>query len=62
LTTVIVTHNIEDAVFLGERILVLAQPPHRAPAIVENPAAGQAGYRAKTAFLDKCNELRQLLG
>jgi NitT/TauT family transport system ATP-binding protein len=61
LTTVIVTHNIEDAAFLGERILVLAHPPHREPVMVENPAAGQVGYRAQTAFLDKCNELRRLL-
>jgi NitT/TauT family transport system ATP-binding protein len=62
LTTVIVTHNIEDAAFLGERILVLAKPPHHDPVIVENPAAGKAGYRAQPAFLDKCNELRRLLG
>jgi ABC-type nitrate/sulfonate/bicarbonate transport system ATPase subunit len=62
LTTVIVTHNIEDAAFLGERILVLAKPPHRVPVIVENPLAGKVGYRAQAAFLDKCNELRRLLG
>jgi NitT/TauT family transport system ATP-binding protein len=62
LTTVVVTHNIEDAAFLGERILVLAHPPHRAPVAVKNPRAGQAGYRAQPAFLDKCNELRKLLG
>lgn len=62
LTTVIVTHNIEDAAFLGERILVLAHPPHRVPVIVENPGAGHPGYRGQTAFLDKCNELRRLMG
>src|SRR5512136_284973 len=62
LTTIIVTHNIEDAAFLGERILVLARPPHRGPVSVENPLAGQRGYRSQTAFLDKCNELRKLLG
>jgi ABC-type nitrate/sulfonate/bicarbonate transport system ATPase subunit len=62
LTTIIVTHNIEDAAFLGERILVLAKPPHRAPVVVENPAAGRGGYRSQPAFLDKCNELRRLLG
>ena len=62
LTTIIVTHNIEDAAFLGERILVLASRRITTPVIVENPAAGQAGYRAQAAFLDKCNELRRLLG
>ena len=62
LTTVIVTHNIEDAAFLGERILVLARPPHRTPVIVENPAAGTQGYRTQPTFLDKCNELRRQLG
>ncbi len=62
LTTVIVTHNIEDAAFLGERILILARPPHQTPVIVDNALAGTAGYRAQPAFLDKCNELRRLLG
>jgi len=62
LTTVIVTHNIEDAAFLGECILVLAHPPHREPVIVDNPAAGTMSYRTQPAFLDKCNELRRLLG
>jgi len=62
LTTVIVTHNIEDAAFLGECILVLAHPPHREPVIVDNPAAGTMIYRTQPAFLDKCNELRRLLG
>jgi NitT/TauT family transport system ATP-binding protein len=61
LTTVIVTHNIEDAAFLGERILVLAHPPHREPVIVDNLAAGTMSYRTQPAFLDKCNELRRLL-
>ena len=62
LTTIVVTHNIEDAAFLGERILVLAKPPHHAPVVVENLAAGQVGYRTQAVFLDKCNELRRLLG
>jgi ABC-type nitrate/sulfonate/bicarbonate transport system ATPase subunit len=61
LTTVIVTHNIEDAAFLGEHILVLAHPPHHEPIVVENPAAGTTSYRTQPTFLDKCNELRRLL-
>jgi ABC-type nitrate/sulfonate/bicarbonate transport system ATPase subunit len=62
LTTLIVTHNIEEAVTLGRRLLVLGQPPHRQAVVVGNPAAGQPGYRASAAFLKQCNHLRTLLG
>jgi NitT/TauT family transport system ATP-binding protein len=62
LTTVIVTHNIEEAVTMGHEILVLGQPPHRRPKIVENRAAGQPGYRTSEAFFSHCNQLRELLG
>ena len=62
LTTIIVTHNIEEAVFLGKRILALSMPPNRAPRIVENPEAGGEGWRSDTAFLARCDELRAALG
>jgi len=35
LTSVIVTHAIEEAAILGRRILVLSHPPNTAPVIVE---------------------------
>ncbi len=61
-TTVFVTHNIEEAVFLGSRILVLGAPPHRAPArVVENPGAGRSAYRDKPVFAEKARLLRQML-
>lgn len=62
LTSVIVTHAIEEAAILGRRILVLGNPPNTAPVIVSNEGAGTPGYRSTGTFLDKCNELRQLLG
>lgn len=58
LTTVIVTHNIEEAVFLGRRILVLSQPPNSAPHVIDNPAAGTAGYRTAPAYLSRVEEVR----
>ncbi len=61
LTTVVVTHSIEEATLLGRRILVLSQPPNREPRIVENPGAGRSDYRHEPAFLDRCTELRQKL-
>ncbi len=62
LTMVIVTHNIEEAVFMGEKILVLGQPPNREVFVVDNPQAGEAGYRQHDAFFARCNELRELMG
>jgi ABC-type nitrate/sulfonate/bicarbonate transport system ATPase subunit len=61
-TTVFVTHSIEEAVFLGQKILVLGAPPHRSPArVVENPGAGRAAYRDEPAFAEKAKVLREML-
>ncbi len=61
LTLIVVTHNIEDAVFLGKKILVLDRPPHTAPVIVDNPQAGEPGYRSQAAFFARCAQLREAL-
>jgi ABC-type nitrate/sulfonate/bicarbonate transport system ATPase subunit len=58
LTTLIVTHNIEEAVTLGSKILVLGQPPTEEPFVVENPSAGGADYRSSSEFHARCNQLR----
>jgi ABC-type nitrate/sulfonate/bicarbonate transport system ATPase subunit len=60
-TTVLVTHNIEEAVYLAHRILVLALPPNRHGHVVENPAAGAANYRGRPEYWAKCAELRAAL-
>lgn len=61
LTLVVVTHNIDDAVFMGRKVLVLDQPPHTRPLILDNPQAGEPGYRAQAAFFDKCAAVRRLI-
>ncbi len=62
MTTVFVTHNIEEAVFLGRKIQVLGDPPHRSPVqCVENPGAGRADYRDELAFAQQAHMLRQML-
>jgi len=58
---VLVTHSIEEAVFLGRRIVVMTPRPGRVAAIVDNPAMGEEGYRASVAFYQRCAELRALL-
>lgn len=59
--TVLVTHNIEEAVFLGRKILVMTRRPGRVAAVVDNPGLGQEGYRSSPAFLARTTELRELL-
>jgi NitT/TauT family transport system ATP-binding protein len=59
LTLLVVTHNIEDAVFVGGKILVLGQPPHMQPVIIENPSAGERVYRSSPAFFEMCNRTRE---
>jgi NitT/TauT family transport system ATP-binding protein len=61
LTTIIVTHSIEEAAILGQKILVLGQPPNRAGAIVQNPSAGKPGYNESPEYIAICGQLRQLL-
>jgi ABC-type nitrate/sulfonate/bicarbonate transport system ATPase subunit len=61
LTTVIVTHIIEEAVFLGQRILVLGKTPNTVAHVIENPAARSADYRGQPAYWAKCVELRESL-
>jgi len=62
LTTVLVTHSIEEAVFLGSRILVLAdgRPTHVMGEIL-NPLVGQSGYRQTSEFFQKTSYVRSLL-
>ena len=62
LTTVLVTHSIEEAVFLGSRILVLADGrPTRVVGEILNPLVGQSGYRQTSEFFQKASYVRSLL-
>jgi NitT/TauT family transport system ATP-binding protein len=57
LTLVLVTHNIEEAAYLGEKILILqAGCP---PVVRENPEALAENYRDTAAYDDCCRLLRR---
>lgn len=62
LTSVLVTHSIEEAVYLGSRILVLADGrPTRVLGEINNPRVGQPGYRHTEEFFKKATYVRSLL-
>ncbi len=58
-TQIIVTHDVQEAVFLGSRIVVLTERPARIKAIIENPCVGTS--RTSAAFYEKVLELRREL-
>jgi NitT/TauT family transport system ATP-binding protein len=58
---VLVTHSIEEAVFLGRRVLVMSPRPGRIAAVVDNPEMGEPGYRESPTFYERCAHLRRLL-
>ena len=61
LTTVIVTHSIEEAAVLGEKILLLHQPPNKTPVIIENLDAANPDFRQTQAYFNRCRELRGMM-
>lgn len=60
LTSVLVTHDIEEAVFLGERIVVLSARPATIKAEIANPS-GSIDYRTSSEFYAQVRRLRELL-
>ena len=61
LTLLTVTHDIEEAVMLGEKILVLGNSCNRVPQIIDNHLSGEVDKRGDPEFLERCGVLRDLL-
>lgn len=58
---ILVTHNIEEAVFLGRRIVVLNELTSGIQTIIDNPGMGQRDYRERPEFFRQVLLLRHAL-
>ena len=61
LTTILVTHDIEEAAFTGDKILLLRGPGNQDTSIIENSFAQGPDARNLPGFQERCMELRSLL-
>lgn len=59
LTMIMITHAIEEAAAMGQKILVLGQPPTQQARVITNPAGGTPLYRQHSAYRILTEQLRR---
>lgn len=58
---IMVTHSIEEAVYLGERILIMDHRPGKVIAEIDNHGMGDTSFRQSFLFHDRCDMIRGML-
>jgi len=58
-TMIMVTHDVEEAVYLGERIMLLAGEPASIRAVVDNPGMGTEDFRRSEEFYKVVKTVRE---
>lgn len=61
LTYIIVTHSVEEAVFLGSTIMILSDRPTRIRKVIGNDGFGNPDYRMQDQYFDRVRAIRRLL-
>lgn len=60
-STFLVTHHVEEAVYLGKKIVILSGCPGRISQVLDNPLFGQEAVREQAEFFRMCLNLRKLI-
>lgn len=58
-TTLFVTHNVEEAVYLGKYIVLLSDKPCKILEVIENPVFGMENARSSEVYYDTVKGLRK---
>jgi NitT/TauT family transport system ATP-binding protein len=59
LTVVLVTHNIEEAAFIGQHVLLLHDPANQEAKTVDNRHTADEAYRCSAPYQAACSSLRE---
>ena len=58
-TTLLVTHYVEEALYLGQKIVLMAANPGRLARVFDNPLSGSRERRSSQAFFEMSRALRE---
>ena len=58
-STIIVTHSIDEAVYIGKRIVVMGNSPGRIKKIIENPLYGDENYKERDNYKEVCHLIKE---
>ena len=61
LTYVIVTHSVEEAVFLGRTIMILSDRPTRIREIIPNEGFGSQAFRMEDQYFEMVRAIRRIM-
>lgn len=56
-----VTHNIEEAVYLGDTVLVMESRPGRIAGVIKNSSRRRKGFRSSDDFFHTCLGIREII-
>jgi len=60
-STILVTHHVEEAVYLGRKIVILSAAPGTVSKVIDNPLFGVEDIRNRQDFFQLCLELRKTI-
>jgi len=60
-TTIFVTHSIEEAVFMGQKIVIFSKAPGSIIRTISNPTFGKENVRVDSEYLEICKEIREII-
>ena len=61
LTYVIVTHSVEEAVFLGKSIMILSDRPTRIRKVIANAGFGDQAFRMQDGYFEMVRSIRRIM-